>query len=183
MLKFSENELTLVSRYTPNVAASIVTANDPQTFFVMPETCPIYFINDPREIFGMSETCPTNFIDATGFDFAAPVLVRKPKTIETLGSAYVISNVAKVESFIEENQLTEILVQAVEAIKRTFGESRTRTLTVLEDDEGSRTLFCLVAFPGSLDDARKALESFDRNWWLKNARRFGSKLNFDFELV
>jgi hypothetical protein len=165
ILKFAEKELTLVSLYAPNVAARIVTSNDPQ------------------EIFVMSEPYTVRLIYPAGFDFAVPVLVRGPQTIEKLRSAYVISDAAKIESFIEANQLTEILVQAIEPIKRTFGESRTRTLTVLEDDEGSRTLFCLVAFPGSLDKAEEALDSFDRDWWLKNVRRYGSKLNFDFELV
>jgi len=165
MLKFAEKELTLFSLYTPNVAASIVT------------------VNAPQEVFVTSEKCLVDLIYPTGFDFAVPVLVRGPKPIERLRSAYVISNVAKVGSFIEENQLTDVLVQAIEPIKKAFGESRSRKLAVLEDDEGSRALFCLVAFPGSLNEAQKALDSFDRDWWLRNAGEFGSKLNFDFELV
>ena len=165
MLKFAEKELTLFSLYTPNVAASIVT------------------VNDPQEIFITSEKCLVDLIYPAGFDFAVPVLVRAPKPIERLRSAYVISNDVKVGSFIEQNHLTDVLLQAIEPIKKAFGEPRSRKLAVLEDDEGSRTLFCLVAFSGSLDEAKKALDSFDRDWWLRNAGKFGSRLNFDFELV
>jgi hypothetical protein len=165
ILKFADNELTLVSPYTPNVTASIVT------------------VSDPQEIFVLSETCPVHLIYPTGFDFAVPALMRVPKSIERLRSAYAISDLAKVGSFIEENRLTEALVQAIEPIKKAFGESPSRKLAVLEDDEGSRNLFCLVAFPGSLNEAQEALDSFDRDWWLRNAGKFGSKLNFDFELV
>src|ERR1700674_3749682 len=90
MLKFADKELTLCSLYAPNVAASIVS------------------VNDPQEIFIMSEKCLVNLIYPTGFDFGVPVLVRGPKPIERLQTAYVISNGASVGSFIEENQLTDV---------------------------------------------------------------------------
>src|ERR1051326_1233880 len=163
-VKFDEQDLMLVSPYTANVAASIATFSN-------------------QQIFAMPETYSFDVLYPTGLNFAASVIDRAPKPTPYLGSAYKIDNATKASSFIEQNQLTDILVQAIEPLNKAFGESLTKTLTVVEDDEGSRTLFCLVAFTGSPKDARKALDAFDRNWWLMNARRFVGKLNFDFELA
>jgi hypothetical protein len=107
----------------------------------------------------------------------------KMPILEPLKRDYVISDAEKVAKFVEEHKLRGILARAAEPINQAFGETSVKTLTILEDGEGSRTLFCYVKFPGSLDDAMHALDNFDHNWWLPNARKFGARLNFDFELV
>lgn len=96
---------------------------------------------------------------------------------------YVFAEREIVTKFIEDNQLVGILQEAKEPINRAFGTSTVKTLTVVEDDEGFRTLFCLVMIPGDLEPARQALRIFDQSWWLHRARKFSGKLNFDFELV
>lgn len=111
----------------------------------------------------------------------SPVAVKKT-VLDSLQSSYVIDNRTEVASFIENNQLTGVLVRAIDPIQKAFGTSTLRKLTILEDDDGDRTLFCLVAFPGTLEDAQTALDSFDRDWWVSNAK-YASKLNFDYRLV
>lgn len=101
-----------------------------------------------------------------------------------LDSRFIIkTNRHETLRFIAVNGLGTVLLQSEEHIRAAFGESSLRTLAIVEDDEGYRTLFCLVMFDGRLDAARIALKSFDNNWWLQQANRFASKLNFDFELV
>jgi len=105
-------------------------------------------------------------------------------TANELDSRFIITtNRQETLTFIEANDLLHVLLRSEKHINDAFGESSLKTLTIVEDDEGYRTLFCLIVFSGTLAQAQEALGSFDRNWWLKNARKFGSKLNFDFELV
>jgi hypothetical protein len=158
-----DKEVMVSSLYSPNVTATIVAPS--QDLWVTPD-----------KMFGVGLTYPTSFV------VAVPML-RRLTLIERLSHEYAIGESTKVLGFIQRNQLADVLIDAVEPIKKAFGESLTRRLTLAEDDEGSRTLFCLVKFPGSLEQAQQALRSFDRNWWLENARDFGSKLNFDFELA
>jgi hypothetical protein len=105
-------------------------------------------------------------------------------SVDDLNSGFVIkANRREALNFIKANGLSHILLQSEGHLDAAFGRSSVKTLNIIDDDEGYRTLFCFVAFPGTLADAQAALRSFDCDWWLKNSRRFGSKLNFDFELV
>jgi hypothetical protein len=107
----------------------------------------------------------------------------KHSILEAIQATYVVDDRDAVAEYISANQLSEFLVRSAKHVATAFGESRIKKLKILEDDEGTKTLFCLVAYPGSLNDAQQALEMFDQDWWLKNARHFASKLNFDFELI
>lgn len=102
---------------------------------------------------------------------------------DVLTSRFVVVNRRATRKFIQDENLLDVLLQSEKHIGAAFGESSVKTLTIVEDDEGHRTLFCLVAFLGTLEEAQASLRTFDRNWWLNRAHKFGSKLNFDFELV
>jgi len=160
-----KSQLIAFPMLTPNVTAQVVKASHPQKIFVTPEMNHIEFVYN------------------TDFGVAMRVRSSGPTPSEKLRAAYGFNDRAKVEWYIKSNQLTDILIRAVDPIEKKFGADLTRTLTLVEDDEGSFMLFCLVNFPGSLKDAQKALGSFDREWWLCHAAEFGSKLNFDFELI
>ena len=103
--------------------------------------------------------------------------------IRDLAGLYVIEDRTAVASFIEENRLRGILLQAREALNAAFSEDAVKTIRLVRDDEGFETLFCLVMVPGDMDDARRALRSFDQQWWLSHSSQAAGKLNFDFELV
>jgi hypothetical protein len=116
--------------------------------------------------------------------FIKPQEVRLSSSVDELNSRFVMqTNRHEIFRFIAVNGLAGVLLQSEEHIRAAFGESSLKTLAIFEDDEGYRTLFCLVTFGGSLDDARTRLKSFDNGWWLQQANRFAAKLNFDFELV
>ncbi|MBI1956182.1 MAG: hypothetical protein HYS38_07285 [Acidobacteria bacterium] len=103
--------------------------------------------------------------------------------LKGLEDVYVIDNRSAVAAFIEQNRLRGLLLQAREPLDVAFGKATVRTLTLVQDDEGFETLFCLILFYGDMNDARLALRSFDQRWWLARADQAVGKLNFDFELV
>jgi hypothetical protein len=103
--------------------------------------------------------------------------------LEPLNEAYVMEGREAVVRFIEENGLGKLLQQAKGPLNIAFGETSLKMLRVVEDDEGVRALSCIVMVDGEMLKARKALRSFDEDWWLSRGRVMGNKLNFDFELV
>jgi len=111
------------------------------------------------------------------------VTINRPSVLTLLEDTYVIENRREVAHFVEENQLGGLLKQARDPINKAFGEEAVKTLTVVEDDEGFRTLFCLVMIPGDMQEARNALKAFDEEWWLQHSPKVAGKLNFDFELI
>jgi hypothetical protein len=113
-------------------------------------------------------------------------LLEKPlvgSELRALEQAYVLEDRTAILAFIKRNGLLEPLVEAREPLSAAFGEAAVKKLTLVEDDEGFVTLFCLILFPGGLEEARRALNSFDESWWLARSGQVGGKLNFDFDLV
>jgi|ERR1700677_841026 hypothetical protein len=102
---------------------------------------------------------------------------------EAVDQIYVLENRDEVEKFIRQNRLRAWLLQAVEPLNEAFGEGAIKALRLETDEEGGQTLFCLVKFPNTLDEARHALAFFDRMWWSAHCAPVAGKLNFDFELV
>ena len=130
-----------------------------------------------------SECVPETVNDAPQYAICAQTIL-ETVTSDELNSRFIIAtNRQETLAFIAANDLLSVLLESEKHINDAFGESSLKTLAIVEDDEGYRTLFCFVVFPGTLVQAQEALRSFDRDWWLKSARRFGSRLNFDFELV
>lgn len=108
---------------------------------------------------------------------------RRDSTLKTLEKAYVLEDRSAIPPFARRNRLLELLLEAREPLTSAFGEAAVKKLTLVEDDEGFVSLFCSVLVPGSSDDARRALDSFDNSWWLAHSHEAGGKLNFDFELI
>ncbi len=100
-----------------------------------------------------------------------------------LKEVYVFEDRARVAAFVEQNRLRNLLLEAHDPLVAAFGRLAIKKLSLVEDDEGSETLFCSIAVSGTLDEARHALKSFDQGWWLAHCAKVGRKLNFDFELI
>ena len=108
---------------------------------------------------------------------------REEQTLKALEQAYVLEDRSSVSAFIQRNRLLEFLLEAREPLAAAFGQETVKKLTVVEDDEGRVALLCLILVSGNLGEARRALDSFDENWWLARSGKHGGKLNFDFDLV
>lgn len=105
-----------------------------------------------------------------------------PDGMADLNAQFVLTDAGETSKFILDKGLAFILLESRVHIEAAFGEA-VRTLCVEEDDEGHQTLFCLVVYRGSSQEAKQALSSFDHNWWLNRAGEFSDRLNFDFELA
>jgi hypothetical protein len=103
--------------------------------------------------------------------------------LRSLEQGYVLEDRSAILAFIKRNGPLELLLEACGPLTSAFGEAAVKKLTLVEDDEGFVTLFCLILFPGGLEEARRALNSFDESWWLARAGQVGGKLKFDFDLV
>lgn len=107
----------------------------------------------------------------------------RDSALSGLDEAYVIDDRSAVATFIKRNRLLGLLTQAREPLSAAFGETTVNKLTLVEDDEGFTTLFCFVLFPGSLNEAKRALDLFDESWWLAHVHEGAGRVNFDFELT
>ena len=107
----------------------------------------------------------------------------RDSALKGLEDGYVIDDRPAVEAFIEQNRLRGLLQRAREPLNDAFGEGAVKKLTLTDDDEGFKTLFCLILIPGDMRAARLALKSFDEHWWLTRSGQPSGKLNFDFELI
>lgn len=103
--------------------------------------------------------------------------------LRILEQAYVLEDRSAIPAFIKRSRLLEPLLEAQGPLTSAFGEATVKKLTLVEDDEGFVTLFCLMLVPGGLDEARWALNRFDESWWLARSHEADGKLNFDFELI
>lgn len=101
----------------------------------------------------------------------------------SLDEAYVLENRDTVLQFIDRYHLIGILLQAIEPLREAFTQRSVKTLSLLTDEDGFETLFCLIMTPGDVEEAVQALKRFDQDWWLARSHHVSGRLNFDFELV
>ncbi len=100
-----------------------------------------------------------------------------------LERTYVIEDKEAVTKFLRENPLRGLLLQAVDALNGPFGPEAMKTLALVCDDEGFRALLCIVAMSGGVEEAQRALQVFDEEWWLVHYDRAEGRLNFDVEFA
>lgn len=122
-------------------------------------------------------TTPSAFVNT------APTSAFVNTAANELDKPYVFDDRPAVNDFILEHRLRGLLAAASQPLNEAFGADTIKTLKIVTDDEGSQTLFCLVQVKSSVEDARRALESFDNQWWLAHCGPVAGKLNFDFEFV
>ncbi len=109
--------------------------------------------------------------------------VPSPQHADALDEIYVWEDRPSVLRFIEENRVRDLLLDARHALDEAFGNDAIKSLSLVRDDEGFDTLFCLVRTRSELEIATRALQAFDERWWLACSEEAPGKLNFDFDLV
>lgn len=105
------------------------------------------------------------------------------QSVEALDEIYVWDDRPSVLRFIEETRVRGLLLEARQALDNAFGNDAIKTLSLVRDDEGFDTLFCLVRTRAPLEIATRALQLFDERWWLARSEEADGKVNFDFDLV
>ena len=104
--------------------------------------------------------------------------------LKSLEETYVFGDRSAVCAFLNRHRIVkDFLIEAQAPLNTAFNHLTVKKLTLVEDDEGSVTLFCIILFPGGVDEARRALHAFDESWWLIRSERARGLLNFDFDLI
>jgi hypothetical protein len=104
--------------------------------------------------------------------------------LRTLEQRYTILDSGRliIEVLEEEPALFPLLVEAVQPLRRVFGEMQILQLRVQYSDDDS-LLRVAVQLPANFDDdPERALQSFDSEWWLNNCHRSAGALVFDYEI-
>ncbi len=120
---------------------------------------------------------------AVGHDRELTQAMPAAENFEALDEIYVWDDRATVLRFIEEAHVRGLLLEARLALDEAFGIDAIKYLSLVRDDEGFDTLFCLVRTRAQLEIAMHALREFDERWWLARSREVAGKVNFDFDLV
>ena len=105
------------------------------------------------------------------------------QNVEALDEIYVWDDRPSVLRFIEDARVRGLLLDARLALDEAFGKEAIKCLSLVRDDEGFDTLFCLVRTRAQLEMATRALQAFDERWWLARSAEAVGKVNFDFDLV
>jgi hypothetical protein len=97
---------------------------------------------------------------------------------------FIFPSDSSVITFLNEHRtLPEILLEAAQHLRTSFGADAIFNLRTPIDESGERTLYAVVMWPGTVEAVRAALASFDDIWWLANSRRTSGHLTFTYELV
>jgi hypothetical protein len=134
---------------------------------------------------GPVDVTKKNRPDIGVFEMLCPAAKNPPGREKTqrLDDTYIFENREEVTRFIQEHHLQNLLVQAKEHLKERFGATSIKTLSLICDDEGFESLFCVISAAGSLQENLNALRAFDRNWWLSQVHNAAGRLNFDFQIL
>jgi len=78
--------------------------------------------------------------------------------------------------------LYSLLIEAVEPLRRAFGDKRLIYVRVQSSDEDT-ILKVTVRLPANFgNNPESALQTFDEEWWLNNCHRSSGALVFDYEM-
>ena len=108
------------------------------------------------------------------------------KRLETdtakLKKEYVFRNEDAITHFISIHRtVAAVLSCALPELKKSFGEDAVFSLEAVPEDDDSTSLYAVVIWRGSAQDAESALEDFDERWWLNQPYQSG--LTFTYELA
>jgi hypothetical protein len=113
-------------------------------------------------------------------DFAA----EHEATLLEVRKSYVLPSDSSVVTFLTEHRtVPSLLLEAAPQLRRAFGTATIFNLRTLIEESGSRTLYAVAMWPGTIREVRKALAWFDDAWWIAHSRQASGYLTFTYELV
>ncbi len=99
-----------------------------------------------------------------------------------LKTHYVFRNESNIKRYVLRYPTSmAVLSGAVPELTRSFGTDVVTNLDAIIEDDDSISLYAIVVWRGSAEDAEIALEDFDERWWLTQPSRSG--LTFTYELA
>lgn len=104
--------------------------------------------------------------------------------LEAVSKEFVFQPEAPVKQFLDEHRsLSGILVESVPHLRACSGSECILSLRAPMDEVGSRTMYAIVQWSGSVEAVREALTKFDDTWWMTRSRQAAGYLTFTYELV
>jgi hypothetical protein len=105
-------------------------------------------------------------------------------TLAKLRHEFIFSNVAPVQSFLTTHRaLASILIEAVDYLKDCFGQDTPLALEIVSEEGPARAIYALALWKKDRAEARAALNRFDEIWWMRNLKKAGGRIVFDYELI
>jgi hypothetical protein len=113
----------------------------------------------------------------------AEFLVANELALLQVRKYYVLSSVSSVTEFLNEHRtIPQLLLQAHPHLRQYFGDT-VFSLRTNSDEYGWEKLYVAAMWPGSVEEAMDALESFQEHWWLQQFSLSSGRLTFTYELV
>jgi hypothetical protein len=100
---------------------------------------------------------------------------------------YALEHPEEIRSFLHKRpHVVDLLLEALDPIEHYFGNTATADLKLSidhdSDSEEGDFLCAIIHSALSLDQALKALDAFDWQWWLVRVPRTDGSLTFDIDL-
>lgn len=106
--------------------------------------------------------------------------------IQALSSSYEINNFEELKLFLSKNRLLISLIEEIpNKIYQYYGRDQKISLEIFYEPDfpQSAELWVSVLTELSAEEARSAMNKFDKEWWLENLSRADCKLNIGIEYV
>ena len=97
---------------------------------------------------------------------------QKGALLQELGKRFSMPPDSSVTTYLADHQmLSQMLLDAMPPLKECFGTDAVFALRAPLDESGSRTLYAVAMWPGSLQEVRAALSRFEDSWWLTHSEQ------------
>jgi hypothetical protein len=104
------------------------------------------------------------------------------KDIDDLKAIYVFAD-DSIDCFLEEHRAhRNILRQAIEPLKASFGTDKVFRLEINSDEDDCRTLYGVTLWRDSVRTAAQALSAFVEDWWLDHMNADTRDLAFIYRI-
>jgi hypothetical protein len=104
------------------------------------------------------------------------------KDIDELKASYVFADDSVSQFLAEHRSLTAVLRSAIQPLKASFGADGVFELEVTVEEDGSKMLYGVALWPGSVRAAAQALDNFSESWWLDHMTLSTTDLAFIYRI-
>jgi hypothetical protein len=106
------------------------------------------------------------------------------RILKDLQRQFIVNDPQSVEAFLKSHRASaSTLIESVPYLAESFGPNTPLALEIMAEDGPPTTIYALAIWRDDRIEARSALQRFDETWWLKNLKKAGGRIVFDYELV
>jgi len=103
--------------------------------------------------------------------------------IDTIRRYYILLDEQSVSSFLHDHRgVAGLLIDAVQQLKKYFGDDVQFLLRLRTDESGYRSLYTVLKWKSTVKEVQEAIDKFDDGWWVSHSAGASGSLNFTYEL-